>query len=99
MKLTDLLKTTPETLASEQHKALKCHVVERLETVLQAIRDENYKYIGKLTSNSPAGDGYGNDNNFIEFGFDSSASMDISEAVDLLMSLKTISENKPKNKK
>jgi len=97
MKLEQLLKTTPETLAIEQHAALKAHVIKTLNTVLEAIEnDAAYSVVEKLTSFSPAGDCMGVDNSFINFGFSEKEPLDIMEVVGRLEELRTISKKKKK---
>jgi uncharacterized protein (UPF0297 family) len=94
MKLEQLLKTTPETLAIEQHDALKAHVINVLESTLQAVRDEYYNAIQKMTMDSPAGDGMGCDNNFINFGYEDNKPLDIYEVMERLIELKKIAKKK-----
>lgn len=97
MKLEQLLKTTPETLAMEQYAALKEHVIKTLKKVLEAIENDTpYLDVEKLTSYSPAGDGMGLDNSFINFGFSENEPLDIMEVVDRLAELRTISKKKKK---
>lgn len=93
IKLEQLLKTTPETLATEQYAALKEHVIKTLNTVLKAIdNDVGYSVIVKMTSDSPAGDGMGCDNSFINFGFSEGEPLDIMDVVSRLEKLRTISK-------
>lgn len=95
MKLEQLLKTTPETLAMEQYAALKEHVIKTLNTVLEAIEnDAAYSVVEKMTAYSHAGDGNGNDNSFINFGFSEKEPLDIMEVVGRLEELRTISKKK-----
>jgi hypothetical protein len=99
MNLEQLLKTTPETLAVEQHDALKAHVINVLESTLKAVKDEYYSAIQELTIDSPAGDGYGGDgygcdNNFINFGYEDNKPLDIYEVMERLIELKKIAKKK-----
>jgi hypothetical protein len=94
MNLEQLLKTTPETLAVEQHDALKAHVINVLESTLKAVKDEYYSAIQELTIDSPAGDGYGCDNNFINFGYEDNKPLDICEVMERLIELKKIAKKK-----
>lgn len=97
MKLEQLLKTTPETLAMEQYAALKEHVIKTLNTVLKAIEDDAaYTVIEEMTSYSPSGDCMGLDNSFINFGFSEKEPLDIMEVVGRLEELRTISKKKKK---
>jgi hypothetical protein len=94
MNLEQLLKTTPETLAVEQHDALKAHVINVLESTLKAVKDEYYSAIQELTIDSPAGDGYCCDNNFINFGYEDNKPLDICEVMERLIELKKIAKKK-----
>ena len=53
------------------------------ETQIIQIKSEEFQKIVDLTACSPAGDGYGKDNRFIDFGFDN-APKDIFEALNYL---------------
>lgn len=48
-------------------EALKKAVVERLNAVAKAIREDNIEVINDMIESSPSGDGYGCDNNYISF--------------------------------
>lgn len=48
-------------------EALKNAVIERLNTVVKAIKEDNLEEISTLIDYSPSGDGYGCDNNYISF--------------------------------
>lgn len=96
--LKTLMQTSPEDLASTQHDALKTHVLGILETVKNLIIEENYQAIkDKHLIYSPAGDGYGSDNHFINFDFtEHQDGMDIDEVLDALMTLQKQSGGKKK---
>jgi hypothetical protein len=67
MELSELLDTSPETLAIAQKKALSAHVCARLSQIMDAIHQGRYDEVRKLTFESPAGDGMGSDNTCIDF--------------------------------
>lgn len=48
-------------------EALKKAVVERLNSVAKAIREDNLEVINDMIEYSPSGDGYGCDNCYISF--------------------------------
>lgn len=48
-------------------EALKKAVIERLNAVAKAIKEDNIEEINSLTEYSPSGDGYGCDNTYISF--------------------------------
>ena len=66
--LNEILSTTPQTLAELQRVRLEQHVVTILKQTITAIKDKRYSKIP--TGNSPAGDGWGCDNTFINFSWD-----------------------------
>jgi hypothetical protein len=94
MKLEQLLKTTPETLAVEQHDALKAHVINVLELTLKAVKDEYYTAVNNFAQFSPAGDGMGCDNYFINFGYEDNKPLDICDVMERLIELKKIAKKK-----
>ena len=87
--IDDIMKLQPETLAKEQYKALKQHTLETLNEVVQLIKSENYDKIGEYVSFSRSGDGYGDDNYYIEF-----YSGDIVKTTEKLNYLKSVAEGK-----
>ena len=92
MHIREILKVTPESLAETQHKQLKEYIINVLTTVLKLIENEDYDTVSKYTNSSPAGDGYGLDNDFIDFKLGDQYGTDILSAVSKLKSLKTISK-------
>ena len=48
-------------------EALKNAVIERLNAVAKAIKEDNLEAINAMIEYSPSGDGYGCDNNYISF--------------------------------
>lgn len=87
--IDDIMKLQLETLALEQYKALKQNTIETLHEVVQLIKNEQYNKIDDYVAFSCSGDGYGNDNHFINFYYG-----DIVETVDKLKYLKGIAEGK-----
>lgn len=87
--IDDIMKLQPETLALEQYKALKQNTLEILNEVTQLIKNEKYDKIGDYVSPSRAGDGYGDDNYYIDFYCG-----DIVDTVHKLEYLKSIAEKK-----
>lgn len=65
-------------------------VLKKITDIIQ--NDGDLEEIDKMITKSPAGDGYGCDNYFIDFGFDSEIerfqSMDISDVCHWLKELK-----------
>lgn len=91
MKLHELLETTPENLAMRQRDALIDHAVSILDTIRERIRSGCFD-LDDMLFHSPAGDGYGENNDCINFNFTGvpGAVMDIRELVGRLRSLDDI---------
>ncbi len=65
-------------------ESLKDEVVERLNTVIKAIKEDNLEEIIPFIGDSPSGDGYGCDNRYISFK-DVTNCEDIGDVIDALM--------------
>ena len=97
MKLEALLSTTPATLAAEQHKALTEYAIERLNTMAKMLNKENYIAASQMIEHSSAGDGYGEENDFLTFpalnGPDEGYA-DIGTVIALLTNLQKVRDGK-----
>ena len=69
MDIKKLMKTSAATLQEIQHRELKLHAIEILTKVIYLIKEERYADVLDFTQSSPAGDGMGDDNTFIDFAF------------------------------
>lgn len=87
-ELENIMSITVENLAKTQHDALKQYTLNILNKVKQYIEDERYTEIEDLTFESPAGDGWGLDNQVINFGYKECEELDITEIVWKLNNLK-----------
>lgn len=67
VNLSELLRTSPQDLASLQYDALRTYVIQRLEKVTQLIRDEQLDQAIEMCFYSPSGDGYGRDDRCLSF--------------------------------
>ena len=65
--IKDFLNLRPEDLAQEQFNILKEFAIKRLELVISLMKNNNFKEIRDYTAFSGAGDGYGENNNYISF--------------------------------
>lgn len=76
---------TIKALAEKQKKELKRLAIERLEKVKQLIQNEELKELKEMIVFSPAGDGYGCDNYFIDFGNEGDGGdVDINDVIELI---------------
>lgn len=67
MELHDILSMTPETLAQAQLGALKKDAKSTLSKVISAIDNDDFSTIKAMTQFSGSGDGWGDENYFIQF--------------------------------
>ena len=87
MNIHEMLKLTPESLAKAQYDELKKHALQVLSEVSSLIYEDKFGSLDKFTFFSPSGDGYGLDNNCINFGTDDEVK-DIADVVNRLVELR-----------
>lgn len=87
MNLHELMSTTPESLAEKQRNALEAHIIRRLTLAIEHVKSRKYTDLKALTFSSPAGDGYGMDNDCIDFAWDPKDCADILQAYNRLEQL------------
>ena len=90
--IKEILSLRPETLAEKQHAAFKKYVTDKIKTFNQLINDEKYQAAVGLLADSPSGDGYGSDNEYLDFS--ETGHEDIGAVLRRLESLKTQSKKK-----
>lgn len=86
MKLSELMATSPETLAELQLNSLKKHVVKTLMHVVGMIENEDFEPLQRELIYSPAGDEMGTDSYHIDFCYDHK-DKDLCDLLYLLSSL------------
>jgi len=69
MDIDYLMNLNIENLKQEKNKALTNFAVKKLQEVITHLQKKNYTAIEKMLILSPAGDGMGEDNYFINFGY------------------------------
>lgn len=77
-------KEIREIIRKRYKESLKDEVVERLNTVIKAIKEDNLEEIIPFIGDSPSGDDYGCDNRYISFK-DVTDCEDIGDVIDALM--------------
>lgn len=77
-----------ENLAKEQYNYLKDHTIKTLLNVIEDLENDNFKSLEKRLVWSPAGDGMGEDNYYINFGYKEGMETDLHEIIDEMASLK-----------
>lgn len=91
ISLVDIMSIDVDNLKQKQHDALKNHAINILKDVIELLETENYSEIqNKFLEHSPAGDGYGEDNCYINFGLSgmNGEPLDLDEVIDKLNYLK-----------
>lgn len=87
MDIKELMQIDVGNLIERQHEGLKRYVVDRLKEITELIHLEQYDKVDSRLQNSPAGDGYGFDNEYINFNYDG-CDRDIAEVISELENLK-----------
>lgn len=92
--IQEILSIDVDNLKDKQYKALKNHVTDVLNKFLHNLENDDLKACFDMLDYSPAGDGYGCDNNFIDFKWESAPDVrdgyDIGVLLDMLAKLKGV---------
>jgi len=88
-ELSEIMSQKPGKLLEKQRIALKNHIAGILERAAQHVRKCEYAEVRAMLADSPAGDGMGIDNKYINFAIPGhhEEPIDISQAIDQLESL------------
>lgn len=70
MDIKKIMSVDIDNLIETQHEELKKYTIDRLQTVIELIHLEMYDKVDKYLAHSPAGDGYGCNNDYINFNYD-----------------------------
>ncbi len=92
-EIKTIMELSVNTLAQQQHLALKKHILGILNEVKQHIQNEEYEKVRDYLAFSPDGDGYGRANHYIDFGW-GEEELDIQEVCSKLSQLKPTSGGK-----
>lgn len=90
MKIKELLETNPNDLAEKQETALREYAIEKLKKIADLLKWRKYDEVAEMLEVSPAGDGMGYENSYIDFsetGLD-----DIGQVVEKLKELHKLAE-------
>lgn len=95
----EVLSINVGNLVKQQHDVVKTHVLTALARIYNMVENGDYAGVEKYCGWSPAGDGYGCDNHYIEFGISGAdqrlEKMDIMEVCELLSKLRELSKLSP----
>lgn len=87
MDIKDLMNIDVDNLIEKQLNGLKQYTIERLEKVIELIKEDKYDSVKYMLADSPSGDAYGCDNCYINFAYDNN-NRDINDILDELIMLK-----------
>jgi hypothetical protein len=96
INIKELLDMRPEDLASKQYDELKDATIEILKDIISNLDKDRLDRVSSCLEFSPAGDGYGRDNDFI--CFDSLGFEDIGQVIKRLKEIKVVIDSSKKNK-
>ena len=85
--IKQIMKIDVNNLAETQFNSLKKYTIEVLTEIIKAIKNDDFTTVRKHLGYSPAGDGYGCDNSFIEFDIEDDKEWDIGDVIDKLEQL------------
>lgn len=94
MELNELMEIDVKNLAKKQAEYLEAHIISKLEQAISHVKSHDFISLAIMTSYSPAGDGYGCENNFIDFRYSKNQDdgLDILEVSKILENLLERSE-------
>lgn len=82
-----IMDISVENLKEKQYEFLKGHTLNILEGIIDDLKNDKFDDIKKKMKFSPAGDGYGSDNFYINFSYNET-SMDLLDIIDAMEELK-----------
>jgi hypothetical protein len=88
MDIKDIMKLDINNLKKQKHEILTKHAIKILSDIIQHLKKGDYSKIEEMLAYSPAGDGMGCENHFIDFNFRNTES-DIN---DLIVELKFLKD-------
>ena len=87
MDVKTIMEIDVDNLKQKQLEALKNHTINILETIIDHIQLSEFDEVRNYLDFSPAGDGYGKDNYFINFAYTEDDEMDLGDMLDKMISL------------
>lgn len=92
-QVADILQISVANLRQRQYIAYKNLVISRLLAIVEAVdEDSDPNSLIPFACHSPAGDGYGSDNHFIDFGLGTAAPSEEWEHLDFFEMLEKLAE-------
>lgn len=88
MSIEKIMSINVNTLSEMQFRELKQFTTDRLNKITRLIAQEQFDEVYEFLAGSPAGDGYGAENTYIDFGIPKTNMEDIGDVIDKLKELK-----------
>lgn len=85
--LDDIMSINVDNLKQKQLAALKAHVLAKLSQIHILIGQNKFNEVKEYLIHSPAGDGYGDDNYYINFGWELNSNLDLCEVLEKMEGL------------
>jgi hypothetical protein len=90
VKYLESVKVSDKEIASIKFRELKEKVLLRINHIHLLINKDDYDAVMEMTAHSSSGDGYGDTNNYIDFGdIIGNDSLDIKEVCEMLKMLRS----------
>lgn len=86
--LDDLLNIDIESLADAQYNALKKHVINKLNLIIELLEKDDLQGVANLLKFSADGDGWGSENYFIDFSYNDRYNRDLGDILEQMARLK-----------
>lgn len=97
MTTSELLELDIESLEKAKFEAVKQECIKKLELITNLIKNNYFKQVFEYLEDSPSGDGYGQENQYISFN-EISPKIDIGEVIRILSKLQNrINDKEGKN--
>ena len=78
----------PRKVAENKYEAYKKYILEIIEDVKECVEDLDLELLEKISFDSYAGDGYGDNNSCINFAYEENDKKDLHEALEYLIWLR-----------
>lgn len=86
MTTSELLELDIDSLEKAKFEAVKKECIKKLELIINLIKNNEFKQVFEYLEDSPSGDGYGQENQYISFD-EIYPKIDIGEVVRILSKL------------
>ena len=75
----------PRKIAENKYEAYKKYIIETIEKAKECVEALDLEFLAKMSFDSCAGDGYGDDNSCVNFAYNEDEHKDLYEALEYLI--------------